>query len=117
MLRTPLYNAHVQLGAKLVEFAGWEMPVQYAGIIAESKAVREGAGMFDVSHMGRVWFKGMDAFGSLQNITSNDIGKLADWGSQYSLMCYENGTCVDDIIVYKLDQNVYQVVINASNRE
>src|SRR5687767_12510939 len=106
MLRTPLYNAHVQLGAKLVDFAGWEMPVQYAGIIAESKAVREGAGMFDVSHMGRVWLKGEGAFDFLQNLTTNNVGKLSDWGSQYSLLCYENGTCVDDIIVYRLAQDV-----------
>ena len=117
MLRTPLHHAHVQLGAKLVDFAGWEMPVQYAGIIAESKAVREGAGMFDVSHMGRVWLKGEGAFDFLQNLTTNNVGKLADWGSQYSLMCYENGTCVDDIIVYRLAQDVFQVVINASNRD
>lgn len=117
MLRTPLHDAHVMLGAKLVDFAGWEMPVQYAGIIAESRAVREGAGMFDVSHMGRVWFKGEGAFDFLQQITSNDLGKLADWGSQYSLMCYENGTCVDDIIVYRIAADVFQVVINAANRD
>jgi len=117
MLRTPLYSAHQEMGAKLVDFAGWEMPVQYAGIIAESKAVREGAGMFDVSHMGRVWLKGDGAFGALQNLTTNDVGKLSDWGSQYSLMCYENGTCVDDIIVYRLAQDIFQVVINAANRE
>lgn len=117
MLRTPLYEAHVSMGAKLVDFAGWEMPVQYAGILVESKAVRQGAGMFDVSHMGRVWLKGDGAFDSLQRITTNDVGKLADWASQYSLMCYENGTCVDDIIVYRLVEGVYQVVINAANRE
>ena len=117
MLRTPLHNAHTMLGAKLVDFAGWEMPVQYAGIIAESKAVREGAGMFDVSHMGRLWFRGADAFEYLQKVTSNDVGKLADWGSQYSLLCYENGTCVDDIIVYRISDDVFRMVINASNRD
>jgi aminomethyltransferase len=117
MLRTPLYDAHVAQNARLVDFAGWEMPVQYDGIIAESKAVRESAGMFDVSHMGRTWFRGAATQEFLEHITTNDVAKLSDGGSQYSLLCYDNGTCVDDIIVYKIGEGVFRVVINASNRE
>lgn len=117
LLRTPLHKRHHELGAKLVDFAGWEMPVQYEGIIAESKAVRTGAGMFDVSHMGRTWHRGERAMKFLQLLTTNDVGKLLDNESQYSLLCYPNGTCVDDIIVYRISQDVFRVVINASNRE
>lgn len=101
----------------MVDFAGWEMPVQYTGVIAESKAVRESAGMFDVSHMGRTWFRGERVLEFLEHLTTNDVSKLMDGGSQYSLLCYENGTCVDDIIVYRVTDGVFRVVINASNRE
>lgn len=117
ILKTPLRDAHVKLGAKMVQFARWEMPVQYAGVIAESKAVREDAGMFDVSHMGRTWFRGERVTELLELLTTNDISKLQDGGSQYSLLCYENGTCVDDIIVYRVSDTVFRMVINASNRE
>lgn len=115
--RTPLFNDHVSLGARLVDFAGWEMPVQYEGVIAESKAVRNSAGMFDVSHMGRTWLRGEKTIELLEVLTTNDISKLQDGNSQYSLLCYENGTCVDDIIVYRILPDVFRVVINASNRE
>lgn len=101
----------------MVDFAGWDMPVQYSGVIAESKAVRESAGMFDVSHMGRTWFRGEKVLEFLELLTTNDVSKLDDGGSQYSLLCYENGTCVDDIIVYRISEGVFRVVINASNRE
>jgi aminomethyltransferase len=114
---TPLHAAHVSLGAKMVDFAGWDMPVQYEGVIAESRAVRESAGMFDVSHMGRTWFRGDETIPLLEHLTTNDVAKLDDGGSQYSLLCYEDGTCVDDIIVYRIAQDVFRVVINASNRE
>jgi aminomethyltransferase len=117
LLKTPLHDAHVNLNAKMVEFAGWDMPVQYAGVIAESKAVRDSAGMFDVSHMGRTWFRGERVIELLELLTTNDISKLTDGGSQYSLLCYENGTCVDDIIVYRISDTVFRMVINASNRE
>ncbi len=117
ILRTPLYDSHVRMNGKMVDFAGWEMPVQYTGVIAESKAVRESAGMFDVSHMGRTWFRGEKALQFLEHLTTNDISKLVDGGSQKSLLCYENGTCVDDIIVYRISEGVFRVVINASNRE
>ncbi len=115
--RTPLFNDHVSLNARLVDFAGWEMPVQYEGVIAESKAVRNSAGMFDVSHMGRTWFRGEKTIELLEILTTNDIAKLQDGNSQYSLLCYENGTCVDDIIVYRVSNDVFRIVINAANRE
>jgi aminomethyltransferase len=117
MLVTPLHSAHKALGAKLVDFAGWEMPVQYEGIIAESKAVRQNAGIFDVSHMGRTWHRGPGAQAFLERITANEVAKLESGQSQYSLLCYPNGTCVDDIIVYKIEDGVFRMVINASNRE
>lgn len=117
LLRTPLYAAHRRLGARIVEFAGWDMPVQYTSVIAESKAVRQSAGMFDVSHMGRVWFRGERALEFLELVTTNDVAKLDDGGSQYSLLCYEDGTCVDDIIVYRVSHTVFRMVINAANRE
>lgn len=117
ILETPLHEDHVKLGAKMVEFAGWDMPVQYAGVIAESKAVRDKAGMFDVSHMGRTWLRGERVIELLELLTTNDISKLQNGGSQYSLLCYENGTCVDDVIVYRISDTVFRMVINASNRE
>lgn len=93
------------------------MPVQYEGVIAEAKAVRDGAGMFDVSHMGRTWHRGDRVLEFLEHITTNDVSKLDDMGSQYSLLCYPHGGCVDDIIVYRISDNVFRMVINASNRE
>lgn len=93
------------------------MPVQYEGVISEVKAVRERAGMFDVSHMGRTWFRGPQCIALLERVTTNDVSKLTDGGSQYSLLCYENGTCVDDLIVYRIRNEVFRLVINASNRE
>lgn len=115
--RTPLFDDHISLRARLVDFAGWEMPVQYEGVIAESKAVRNSAGMFDVSHMGRTWLRGEKTIELLEILTTNDILKLQDGNSQYSLFCYENGTCVDDIIVYRISNDAFRIVINASNRE
>jgi aminomethyltransferase len=117
LLRTPLYDSHVELGAKMVDFAGWDMPVQYEGVIVESLSVRESAGMFDVSHMGRVWFEGPSAFEFLERLTTNDVSKLEDYGSQYSLICTEVGTCIDDIIVYRISSELFRIVMNASNRQ
>lgn len=117
MNRTPLADVHARLGAKLVEFARWEMPIQYQGVIAESEAVRSSAGMFDVSHMGRTWHRGDGAKEFLELITTNDVGDLERGGSQYSMMCYETGGVVDDIIVYRLEDDDYGVVFNASNRD
>lgn len=117
LLQTPLHDCHVAAGAKLVDFAGWDMPVQYEGVISEAKAVRERAGMFDVSHMGRTWFRGPECISLLERVTTNDVSKLNDGDSQYSLLCYDNGTCVDDLIVYRIRSDVFRLVINASNRE
>ena len=117
LLRTPLYDAHVTLNARLVPFAGYEMPVQYASIIAESKAVREGAGMFDVSHMARLILKGDHVQEFLEKVTSNDISKLNPGFGQYSLLPNLTGGCVDDIIVYKISDTHFYMVVNASNHE
>ena len=113
--RTAFYDIHVALGAKVVEFAGFEMPIQYSGIIDEHKRVRESVGVFDVSHMGEVDVRGKDALAFLQKITVNDVSKLSTGRVQYSAMCYENGGIVDDLLVYCHDENHYMLVINASN--
>lgn len=117
MLRTPLYDAHLKLNARMVPFAGYEMPVQYTSIIAESKAVREGAGMFDVSHMARVSFSGEGVEAFLEQITTNDVSKLGDGQGQYSMMPNLEGGIVDDIIVYRINSNHFEVVFNASNHQ
>jgi aminomethyltransferase len=116
-LRTPLYDSHVALNARMVPFAGYDMPVQYDGIIAESKAVREGAGMFDVSHMARLWLKGDRVFEYLEWITANDVSKLEDGKGQYSLLPNFEGGTVDDIIVYRVHKNLFRMVVNAANHE
>ncbi len=117
LLRTPLYDAHRQSGAKLVPFAGWEMPVQYkSGVISEVNAVRQNAGLFDVSHMGRVRVHGADALAFLQYISVNDVAKLTPGKAQYSLLCTDAGGVIDDIIVYRLGVSEFIVVVNASNR-
>jgi aminomethyltransferase len=115
LLRTPLFDSHVALNARLVPFAGYEMPVQYSSIIAESKAVREGAGMFDVSHMARLELKGEKVIDFLEKVTSNDISKLSDGQGQYSLLPNLTGGCVDDIIVYRFTSTHFYMVVNASN--
>lgn len=117
LLRTPLYDEHVRAGGRIVPFAGYEMPVQYSSIIAESKAVRNGAGMFDVSHMARLIFTGKDTLALLEQITTNDVAKLIDGTGQYSLLPNTTGGLVDDIIVYKISDDVYRMVVNASNHE
>ncbi|MBI5471086.1 MAG: glycine cleavage system aminomethyltransferase GcvT [Ignavibacteriae bacterium] len=113
--RTAFYDMHVALNAKIVEFAGFEMPIQYSGIIDEHKRVRETVGVFDVSHMGEVGVRGKDALAFLQKITVNDVAKLSRGRVQYSAMCYEDGGIVDDLLVYCLGENHYMLVINASN--
>ena len=115
LLRTPLFDAHLALNARMVPFAGYEMPVQYSSILVESKAVREGAGMFDVSHMARLRFKGERVLEFLEHVTSNDVAKLEDAHGQYSLLPNQTGGCVDDIIVYRITQCEYAMVVNASN--
>ncbi|HEY3203537.1 MAG TPA: glycine cleavage system aminomethyltransferase GcvT [Thermoanaerobaculia bacterium] len=113
--RTPLYELHRALGAKLIDFGGWEMPVQYAGILEEHRAVRERVGLFDVSHMGELEATGPDAFANLQRLTPNDVAKLADGRIQYSAFLTEKGTFVDDLLVYRRAEDSYLVVVNASN--
>ncbi|MDF2629985.1 MAG: glycine cleavage system protein [Symbiobacteriaceae bacterium] len=113
--RTPLFEMHLKHGARMVPFGGWEMPVQYTGVIEEHKAVREQAGLFDVSHMGEFEVKGPQALDLIQLVSVNNASKLAVGQIQYSLMCYENGTVVDDILVYRLGENHYWLVVNAGN--
>src|SRR3954451_4633771 len=114
--RTPLHNRHVAAGARLVPFAGWEMPVQYAGIREEHTAVREHAGIFDVSHMGEVETTGPDAEAFLQRLLSNDVSKIAADGAQYSVLCREDGGVLDDLFTYRLGDG-FLTVTNASNHE
>ncbi len=113
--RTALYNVHAKLGAKLVPFAGYEMPVLYKGIVAEHTAVRERVGIFDVSHMGEVTVRGPHALDFVQKITVNDASTLAIGQAQYSAMCLEHGGIVDDLLVYRRGQEDFLLVINASN--
>jgi aminomethyltransferase len=113
--RTPLYEAHVGAGARMVEFGGWEMPVQYTSLLEEHHAVRNGAGLFDISHMGRFIVSGPDAEAFLQYMTTCDVRKIATGFSNYGLLCHEQGGIVDDIFIYHLPGE-YLVVVNASNR-
>jgi glycine cleavage system T protein (aminomethyltransferase) len=115
--RTPLHDRHVALGARLVPFAGWEMPVQYEGVIAEHRAVRTNAGVFDVSHMGEFEVEGPRATELLQGALSNDLARVAPGQAQYTLLTNERGGIVDDLIVYRLDQHRYMLIVNASNRD
>ena len=117
LLRTPLYDRHVALGARMVPFAGWEMPVQYEGVIPEHKTVRADCGVFDVSHMGELEVEGPRAGALLQLLLSNDIERLDDGGAQYTLLTNESGGIVDDLIVYRLTPFRYLLIVNASNRE
>ncbi|WP_094604477.1 Aminomethyltransferase [Sporomusa silvacetica DSM 10669] len=112
---TPLYETHVKYGGKMVEFGGWLLPVQYAGILEEHKAVRERAGLFDVSHMGEVLVKGPGALAFLQKLVTNDVAKMADKQVQYTPMCYLDGGTVDDLLIYKRSQDEYFLVVNAAN--
>ena len=115
--RTPLHERHAAAGARLVPFAGWEMPVQYEGIRREHVAVRTGTGMFDVSHMGEIETSGPGAEEFLQRILSNDVSKLAVGGAQYSVLCREDGGALDDLFTYRLGDDRYLTVTNASNHQ
>src|SRR6476659_406542 len=117
LLRTPLYERHVALGARLVPFAGWEMPVQYEGVLPEHRAVRTDAGVFDVSHMGEIEVEGPTARDVLQSMLSNDIDKLSSGDAQYTLLTTESGGIIDDLIAYRLDDHRYLLIVNASNRD
>ena len=115
--RTPLYETHTALGAKMMPFGGFEMPVQYSGILDEHRAVREAAGLFDVSHMGEVFVRGPGAFDFVQHLVTNDAASLYDGRAMYSVMCQPDGGAVDDLLVYRLSEHEYLLVINASNIE
>jgi len=117
LLQTPLHDRHVALGARLVPFAGWEMPVSYEGVIEEHRAVRTDAGVFDVSHMGEVEVEGPQARGLLQSLLSNDLDRVEPGQAQYTLLTNETGGIVDDLIAYRLEPCRYLLVVNASNRE
>ena len=117
LLHTPLHDRHVELGARMVPFAGWEMPVQYAGVIAEHRAVRTDAGVFDVSHMGELEVEGPRARDLLQAALSNDVDRIEPGEAQYTLLTNEEGGIVDDLIVYRLDGFRYLLIVNAANRE
>jgi aminomethyltransferase len=113
--RTPLYDRHAAAGARLVPFAGWEMPVQYEGIRAEHIAVRTRAGLFDVSHMGEIETRGPDAGRLLQRLLSNDVTKIAEGGAQYALLCRPDGGVLDDLFTYRLGPERFLTVTNAAN--
>ena len=115
--KTPLYKKHIDLGAKMVEFGGWEMPVQYSGIIDEHNTVRNFAGLFDVSHMGQVFVSGNDALTFLQKIVPQDISNLSVGKAVYCQLTRDNGGIVDDLIVYNLGDSLYLIIVNAANIE
>jgi aminomethyltransferase len=115
--RTPLYDIYKEYGGKIVDFAGWEMPIQFEGITLEHEAVRNNAGLFDVSHMGEVEVKGTGAFEFVQNLVTNDVQVLENNQILYTFMCYTNGGVVDDLLVYKFSSEHYYLVINAGNIE
>jgi aminomethyltransferase len=117
MRQTPLIQQHRASGAKLVDFAGWEMPIHYTGVVDEYHTVRSHVGLFDVSHMGRMRIAGAGALSFLQHVTTNDVGKLALSQAQYSMVCNENGGIKDDVFVYRIGPDEFLLCVNASNRE
>jgi aminomethyltransferase len=115
--RTPLDAEHRRLGAKMVPFAGWEMPLQYSGIIDEHNAVRQSVGIFDVSHMGRLLFSGADAANLLRRAVTYNVHRLKEWQSHYALLCQDDGGIIDDVFVYRMDGGRFLLVDNASNAD
>jgi aminomethyltransferase len=115
--RTPLYPVYEKHGAKTIDFGGWDLPVQFAGIQSEHEAVRSKAGLFDVSHMGEFWVTGAGAETFLQRMTTNDVARIAVNQAQYSLLCYPDGGVVDDLLIYKLADDRFMLVVNAANIE
>ena len=115
-MKTSLYDEHVRLGAKIVDFAGYEMPINYSeGINEECKSVRLNVGMFDVSHMGQILIDGNNSFDFVQNLTTNDVSKVKNGQCQYTLLCNESGGIIDDLILYRIEENKFLLVVNASN--
>jgi aminomethyltransferase len=117
MRRTPLYETHRRLGARMMDFGGWEMPVQYSGILEEHHAVRRGVGIFDVSHMGEIEIRGPEVARLVNWMTTNDVSRLTRGQAQYSAMLYEHGGFVDDILVHKVAEDSYFLCVNAANQE
>lgn len=117
MKKTKINDAHYILKAKMVEFCGWDLPIQYSGVNTEHMAVRTTGGIFDVSHMGEIWFRGKEALKAVQFLTSNDAAKLAPGKIQYTALLTENGCFVDDLLVYMMNENEYLLVVNAANIE
>jgi aminomethyltransferase len=117
MKKTPLNQTHIDAGARMVDFGGWHMPVQYSGLSNEHQAVRTKAGLFDVSHMGEVTAEGPGAEDFCNYLVTNNVSKLVDGQAQYSVMCYENGGVVDDLLVYRRAKGKYLLCINAGNIE
>ena len=115
LLHTPLHEEHVARGARMVDFGGWHMPVQYDGILAEHRAVREAAGIFDVSHMGEIDFTGPGALAAVQRLVTNDAARLTDGKALYTCVCYPDGGIVDDCIVYRRGAHDFRIVVNAAN--
>jgi aminomethyltransferase len=117
MKRTPLYQVHKELGAKFVQFFGWEMPLSYSGVLDEHETVRAAAGLFDISHMGRLQFQGPQTENGLQQLVTRDVKKLSAGSACYSLLCNANGGILDDIVLYKKTADDILMVVNASNRD
>lgn len=117
MKKTPLYETHLKLGGRMIDFGGWSMPVQYSGIIEEHRRVRSDAGLFDVSHMGEFHIKGGDASGYIQKMITNDISRMKPGQVIYSPMCYPDGGVVDDLLVYKFSEEEFMLIVNASNTD
>src|SRR5919108_2339552 len=113
--KTPLNSRHRSMGARMVDFGGWEMPVEYSGIVDEHLAVRTRAGLFDVSHMGEIEIAGRDALAAVQHITTNDASRLAIGQAHYSALTTPEGTFVDDVLTYRLADDHFMLVVNASN--
>ena len=115
LIKTPLYSIYEEWGGKTIDFGGWELPVQFTSIKAEHEAVRKKAGLFDVSHMGKIHVYGPGSFLFLQKMLTNDLSTIDTTKAQYSLLCNENGGVIDDLIVYKLQEDDYLLVVNAAN--
>src|SRR5210317_387335 len=115
--KTPLYDCHLEAEARLVDFAGWRMPVQYAGVIDEHRAVRKAAGLFDVSHMGEIRVRGAGAEALLDQLTTNHVARLTPGRAHYSGLLTEEGTYIDDVLVYKLASQEFLLVVNAANTD
>ena len=113
--RTPLFDIHKSLGARIAEFGGWEMPIEYSGIVQEHVTVRTAAGLFDVSHMGEIEVLGPEALALIQWLTSNDASRLQDFQAQYTALMYPQGSAVDDCLVHRLGPNHFFISVNAAN--